>query len=1387
MQFQTCLKIISIIFLISSSSSQNRRFRDFEDDWFPSPIDPPERKSEPTFKEFLAKEIYGIAKDKSLDFSKAPAGYVISTDKPVYKPGEKIRGQVYFYDKFTKTPVKQNIQSESPKVELKDINGQVVGKTKEFRDNATGVSFVLELDAETPGGFYQIEYKRRGNYLVQRQTVYVLDYSSPSAILTMETNVDVLNGGDQLICQLQLRLLGRSQRGSELEGLNARLEIVSDVLGNIEKLSAETDVKGRAVFRFTFPKDFRGSKSFVLLGKIGFESRVYRVSKQLAVASLNDVVIDFAPENGKWVEGTKNKVYFQAFVNSQKQAPFVFDNAELIVTKSDSKSRDSKVIRGGIKSNDNGMGSLMFDLGRKYRYFIKVKQNSQERVFLIVNGSLYKNKEFANIKMQVKKKVLGPRNQIHVFLQKKEGIKARSLMLVIQDKTNVLYENKVNFWGDQASAKIPIRSLDFAQGGVLTLQVYREGQFWSPDQETLLFVYPEKRLRFGIQQSKKVYTPGDRVRLKLRSPMKKGVLYTAVVTDEAAYAQLESKRLPPGLITKVFLENECFFESGQFYKAGMYLDWFFQNEDRENLKTKKQESDELLDLLLGNQKWRMLFLSGTNLRRIASDKDAFGSEKKGNLEYLLATVLSGLKTIQIRRFAMAANAGPVMDMAMEDDGGRGAVYNKSNEEQPFNNNTQTEPNQNKKEDDTKLRELVKQNDTIFFHPIGKKLRNNVLNFELPDRAGKYRVTIIGVSSRGEYGLHTSFIQAQRPFNIRVDAPLYIRKNDVVILNLILENNTDQTKTIEIGYLNKTRRLRPMSSATELFKINYESVPLKISARDTQNGEVLTKRVSPKKMNGFLFREAGTLILKKEDGQVLSNSFDFELPENVINNEVSVKIEHQPMSPSVFLKGLDRLIREPHGCFEQTSATTFPMVILLQYLNQFDESDKIVQMKLEIEQNLKKGVAKLLSFETPTGGFEWFGQSPGHATLTAYGIWQFLEINEVTNLVPVEVIDRSVNWLRGQFNSDSGHFEFGRGLDSFSRPPLLVSDVYILFVMTLLDSYDVDYSKVLNPWLRRYEAKALEARDSYLLAFVGLAFLNQKNSEEAKKIARVLARNQDPDSGGFKGAETSVTRSRGKSLDVETTAIALIFLQRLDFVKYLKVVNKGVIFLQQNMQTGFFCSTQGTVLSLKALTLNAKLVKNSRNVDREFTFAIGDERRKYQVKSGQEPKALRLQVKSNPVPRARVATTENLQEGEKHIFSVEYRFRARNFKNATNSPLRLGFKRDAFQDTEKYVFSIRNNSEKEQGMVVLILHKPSYIKVNLDDLETLRNSGKIAYYETMNSGSELVFYWRGIDQKGVIDLKLTMVKGFDTTRTDPVVASAYLYYDKQGSFVHRLIE
>jgi hypothetical protein len=133
-----------------------------------------------------------------------------------------------------------------------------------------------------------------------------------------------------------------------------------------------------------------------------------------------------------------------------------------------------------------------------------------------------------------------------------------------------------------------------------------------------------------------------------------------------------------------------------------------------------------------------------------------------------------------------------------------------------------------------------------------------------------------------------------------------------------------------------------------------------------------------------------------------------------------------------------------------------MVMALQLLNEMQKAlskdediARVKQMKYQIMEKLKKGYDRLITFETSTKGYEWFGDSPGHEALSAYGIAQFNDMNKVVNFVKDEDLNRNVDWLMGRRNPDnSGHWELNpKSIDTFGRASQDITDAYLVWVMT----------------------------------------------------------------------------------------------------------------------------------------------------------------------------------------------------------------------------------------------------------------------------------------------------------------------------------------------------
>ena len=56
-----------------------------------------------------------------------------------------------------------------------------------------------------------------------------------------------------------------------------------------------------------------------------------------------------------------------------------------------------------------------------------------------------------------------------------------------------------------------------------------------------------------------------------------------------------------------------------------------------------------------------------------------------------------------------------------------------------------------------------------------------------------------------------------------------------------------------------------------------------------------------------------------------------VPEGTIPGSAQAFVKIYPSSFSQLVEGLDGIFQMPHGCFEQTSSTTYPNVLALEYL------------------------------------------------------------------------------------------------------------------------------------------------------------------------------------------------------------------------------------------------------------------------------------------------------------------------------------------------------------------------------------------------------------------------------------------------------------------------
>ena len=124
---------------------------------------------------------------------------------------------------------------------------------------------------------------------------------------------------------------------------------------------------------------------------------------------------------------------------------------------------------------------------------------------------------------------------------------------------------------------------------------------------------------------------------------------------------------------------------------------------------------------------------------------------------------------------------------------------------------------------------------------------------------------------------------------------------------------------------------------------------------------------------------------------LRRSTKSNFPAAAIPDASKIFVRLYPGPLSQVIEGMDSILRMPGGCFEQTSSSTYPNVLALDYMKRTKKLTPEVHAKAE--GFIANGYQRLLTFEVPGGGFSWFGQAPANKILTAYGLMEFSDMSQ----------------------------------------------------------------------------------------------------------------------------------------------------------------------------------------------------------------------------------------------------------------------------------------------------------------------------------------------------------------------------------------------------------
>lgn len=666
--------------------------------------------------------------------------------------------------------------------------------------------------------------------------------------------------------------------------------------------------------------------------------------------------------------------------------------------------------------------------------------------------------------------------------------------------------------------------------------------------------------------------------------------------------------------------------------------------------------------------------------------------------------------------------------------------------------------------------------TIFWDGNLKVGNNGIAKVEFynNDDVTSFRATAEGVGV-GMVGRAEKTFFTQLPFAMFAKVPNQVVFEDIVSVPLTLKNTTDKTVTgnltvkspkgFKVLQVEQGSHTIPAKSTKTIYleyqvlnEIGEDNIQIAFNANGLKDAFNQDIKIGAK----------GFPVSMAFSGQELSGEYVVNM-NDVVNGSITASLTAFPNVVSDLMTGIESIFREPSGCFEQTSMSNYPNIMALNYMKETGFDD--VKLLASIDGKLDRGYKKLTSYETKDKGYEWFGSAPGHEALTAYGLMQFNDMKSVYADVSNDMVKRTANWIMSRKDGKGGFKKNPKALDQFGRASDEVTNGYIVYALS-----EAGYQKDVEKEFELAYKAAKASNDGYQLAMMSNT-LNNFNDKREADIMKQLLKVQKAD-GSFK-SDHSITRSGGKSLEIETTAIAILAMLKAD-KKDVAALTKAVEFLVNNRNSyGGFGSTQGTVLALKALSEYAAASKKTEEAGTLECYVDGklvaSQHYEAGAKGAIEFKGLEKYIKAGK-HKIKVQY-KGTKTALPYTMAIDYNTTLPKSAEQCNVDVaaNLSTKSCKVGETVRLTTEVKNKQDKGMPMTMAVVGIPSGLSAQPWQLKELQEKGTIGFYEITDN--YVIFYFRDLAPNAAHTINLDL-KAEVPGEYEAPASSGYLYYTNE---------
>jgi hypothetical protein len=681
-----------------------------------------------------------------------------------------------------------------------------------------------------------------------------------------------------------------------------------------------------------------------------------------------------------------------------------------------------------------------------------------------------------------------------------------------------------------------------------------------------------------------------------------------------------------------------------------------------------------------------------------------------------------------------------------------------------------------------------------------------ISIPLADSITTWRLAMLASTQHGALGSATSSLKVFQDFFVDLDLPVTLTQGDRVSIPVAVYNYSGSPGDVDLQLKNDdwfslADDVPEKSVAVDSTRVGGSQFTLQANRIGRYKLTLSASMKGGANRADIVVREIEVIPNGREQNLVFNGRLEtvaqheLNFPSTAVPDASKIFVRLYPGPLSQVIEGMDSLLRMPGGCFEQTSSSTYPNVLALDYMKRTKKLAPEVHAKAE--GYIANGYQRLLTFEVPGGGFSWFGQAPANKILTAYGLMEFYDMSKVHDVDP-KLIERTQQWLAAQQQAD-GSWKPDTQFINEGATNRYNSDVLRITAYIAWSLENTGYRGQAVEKAKAFVEKNIVAgpkggkMDAYTLAILAnFAADYGKDRDFTRQAMQMLldARTEKDEQAWWTADETSVYAT-GASASIETTGLAVQAL--LKWSQASGTTRKALAYIAAKKDSsGAWGTTQATIMALRGLLLATE--KGSADVRGTVTVLI----------NGKPTEKLELTPENNDLLHQFVYKAVDAKDGN----NVEIRFEGKGSlayqvvgryflpwdEKAPAEPLAIDVAYDrtrlAQDDIATATATIKNNLPKPANMVMVDLGIPPGFDLLSEDLQAYQEksaaqkSGRLEKFTL--TATQAILYFDSFAPGDTVNLRFRLRAKYPI-RARTFQSRVYEYYDPEVSSLARPVQ